>query len=176
MIVSRILKFFQMAARNWHRDGLIVSTDRSLLQLATINAAFDSDLVWWAKAFPEDQLKTMLDSSLCFGLYSISAPGSDESCTFNPLQIGLARVITDFVSFAYLTDVYVLKEYQGKGLGGWMIQCIQEHVGSWPNLRALMLICSPSEAGLYQRKLGAEVLKSVNGHEVQVMVKNGLGR
>ena len=41
-----------------------------------------------------------------------------------PKQIGLARLITDYVTIAYLTDVYVLEEYQGKGLGTWLLGAV----------------------------------------------------
>jgi GNAT superfamily N-acetyltransferase len=60
----------------------------------------------------------------------------------NPRQIGLARLITDEVSFAYLTDVYILDQYQGKGLGTWLIECVNETISSWPELRRLLLVTS----------------------------------
>ncbi|HEX5316989.1 MAG TPA: GNAT family N-acetyltransferase, partial [Candidatus Kapabacteria bacterium] len=42
-------------------------------------------------------------------------------------QIGFARVITDFATYAYLADVFVLEEYRGQGLSKWLMQCIIEH-------------------------------------------------
>jgi len=53
--------------------------------------------------------------SLCFGLYDGEA------------QIGFARVVTDYVAVAHLCDVYVLDEYQGQGLGTWLIRTVLEH-------------------------------------------------
>ena len=41
-------------------------------------------------------------------------------------QIGLARVITDFATFAYLADVFILENHQGKSLGKWLMQTILE--------------------------------------------------
>ncbi|KKA24339.1 hypothetical protein T310_1624 [Rasamsonia emersonii CBS 393.64] len=57
-------------------------------------------------------------------------------------QIGLARLITDTVTFAYLTDVYILPEYQGRGLGAWMMDCVAETLSSanMPHLRRTMLV------------------------------------
>ena len=56
--------------RTWSRDGFFISTDPSLIPLQSLNAALGSDMVYWAKAIPEDALQQMLDSSLSFGLYS----------------------------------------------------------------------------------------------------------
>jgi GNAT superfamily N-acetyltransferase len=92
------------------------------------------------------------------------------------LQIGLARVITDYVTFAYLTDVYVLAEYQKKGLGSWLIKCVNEAIESWPTLRGMGLICATSEAKWYEKLLGMKILQSIKGHEVNWMIKDGPGR
>jgi GNAT superfamily N-acetyltransferase len=71
----------------------------------------------------------------------------------NPLQVGLARLITDNVTFAYLTDVYILDEYQGKGLGKWLIGCVNEVLSTWPELRRMMLIRS-GDPKFYEETLG----------------------
>jgi GNAT superfamily N-acetyltransferase len=73
----------------------------------------------------------------------------------SPKQIGLVRVITDDVTFGYLTDVYVLPEYQGKGLGRWIIECLDEVIKGWPHLRRFMFLTSGS-MDLYRKTLGAK--------------------
>lgn len=73
-----------------------------------------------------------------------------------PRQIGLARLITDGVSFGYLTDVYVLPEYQGKGLGRWLMACLSDVTNAWPHLRRVMLVTSGSRLDLYKKTLGVE--------------------
>ncbi len=45
----------------------------------------------------------------------------------------MARVVTDYATFAYLCDVFVLESHQGKGLGVWLMQCVIEH----PELQGL---------------------------------------
>ncbi|KAL1963070.1 hypothetical protein VTN77DRAFT_8716 [Rasamsonia byssochlamydoides] len=57
-------------------------------------------------------------------------------------QIGLARLITDTVTFAYLTDVYILPEYQGRGLGAWLMDCVAETLSAsnMPYVRRIMLV------------------------------------
>ncbi len=41
--------------------------------------------------------------------------------------MGLARVVTDYATFAYLCDVYVLEEHRGQGLSKWLMQEVMSH-------------------------------------------------
>jgi len=87
-------------------------------------------------------------------------------------MIGFGRVITDYVSFAYLTDVYILAEHQGKGLGKWMMECLNEILRSWPGLRrTLLLTGDPNAVRLYERTLGMEVVQP--GGKLVFMQKAG---
>lgn len=65
------------------------------------------------------------------------------------------RVVTDDVTFAYLTDVYILPEYQGKGLGRWMMECLNEVIKDWTHLRRFMFLTS-DRMDLYRKYLGAK--------------------
>lgn len=86
-------------------------------------------------------------------------------------MIGFARLVTDYVSFAYLTDVYILPEHQGKGLGKWMMECLDEVLKSWPGLRRTMLLTSdPNAVRLYEKMLGMEVAQP---GKLLVMMKAG---
>lgn len=169
-------------ARNHADQKFLCTTDPKYIQLDTLNAAFGSELLWWARAVPEAELRKMVDHSLCLGLYlvdgrAVSADGmtsSDEKARFAMPQtntfpgpsspsypmIGFARVITDYVTMAYLTDVYILPEHQGKGLGKWMMECLNEMLKSWPELRrTLLLTGDPDAVRLYQKTLGMEVVQ-----------------
>ena len=108
----------------------LVSTTHSLLDPIAINKACDSEQVYWCKEIEDATLLTkMLDRWLCYGLCEL--PGSSSAIADmlhfqyspyppsgiikinifpgkqNPKQIGLARLISDEVTFAYLMDVYV---------------------------------------------------------------------
>ena len=74
-----------------------------------------------------DSLDRALRDSLCFSLRE------------GGRQIGLARVITDCVTYAYLCDVYIMEERRGQGLGSWLIRCILEHP-DLKNLKRVALI------------------------------------
>lgn len=102
-----------------HRDGFTVSTDPARLDLDAIHAFLATS--YWAEGIPREILERALRGSLCFGLYE------------GERQVGLARVITDAATFAYLCDVYVLPEMRGRGLGKWLIECVMEH----PDLQGL---------------------------------------
>lgn len=70
-------------------------------------------------------------------------------------QIGMARLVTDYVTFAYLTDVYVVPEWRRDGLGKWMVACVREVVDGIPELRRAMLLTSTGTGEqFYRRELG----------------------
>lgn len=71
-------------------------------------------------------------------------------------MVGLARIVTDYVAFAYLTDVFILPQYQRRGLAKWMMCSLKEMVDSWPDLRGLMLMTHDKAAArMYEATLGA---------------------
>ena len=74
-------------------------------------------------------------NSLCFGRYD------------GERQVGFARVISDFATFAYIGDVFVLEAYRGRGLGKWMMECIVKHP-SLTGLRRWVLVTRDAH-GLY---------------------------
>lgn len=105
------------------RDGFTVSTDPARLDVDAIHAFLTT--AYWCEGIPRETVAKSLARSLCFGLYQEDGEG--------PRQIGLARVITDGATFAYLCDVYVLPEFRGRGLGHWLM----EHVMAHPDLQGL---------------------------------------
>jgi GNAT superfamily N-acetyltransferase len=154
-------------AHAWAREGFLISTDKSLLSPAAINSAFGQDLVYWTNAVPEPILRNIIDNSFCFGLYDTSSSPETPSAK----QIGFARLITDNITFAYLTDVYVLPEYQGRGLGGWLIDCVDELLRPLPFLRWTMLRTSNVKSKeSYEKRLGMMVLESGDVSQGPVMM------
>ncbi|KAL2008221.1 hypothetical protein VTN00DRAFT_8203 [Thermoascus crustaceus] len=182
---------------NGKEEEFIISTDPRLLSIQAINAAYAMDFLYWANPFPEDELRQILNGSLCFGVYrynrsnnnktSASHGHADNSVAPNEVeQIGMARLITDTVTFAYLTDVYVLPAYQSRGLGSWLLDCVAEtlSVAKMPHLRRVMLLTSSRESDggkaerFYESKLGAEVKgwevrEDLGGKVLAIMVRKG---
>lgn len=102
-----------------HREDFTVSTDPGRLDVDAIHAFLSTS--YWAEGIPREIVERALRNSLCFGLYA------------GERQAGLARVITDNATYAYLCDVYVLPELRGRGLGAWMMECVMTH----PDLQGL---------------------------------------
>ena len=89
--------------------------------------------------------------------------------------VGFARVVTDYVTFGYLTDVYVLEGHQGKGLGVWLMECLDDIISGWPRLRGFLLLTSGSRAiSLYEKTIGAKTLAEAAPH-LTTMMKKGPG-
>lgn len=149
------------------RDSYLISTDPTLLSPTSIAAAFASPAMYWCTPLPPASLQLLLSSSLNLGLYRSTAAHSQPvglGTGPKPEQIGLARLVTDNVTFAYLTDVYVLEEEQGKGLGTWLISCVREVLDGMEGLRRCMLVTGEGKKeGFYERELGMKRLEQGKG-------------
>lgn len=160
-----------LAPRTWTRDNspFFISNDPKFISVKAVNEAFGKDFLYWAKPFPEHVLHQMLHGSMSFGVYKRLQPAQPQTepetlTSENTEQIGLARMITDGISFGYLADTYVLPEYQGDGLGRWLIDCVAEvfSLESMPYLRRIMLLTSGKRLEeFYEQTLGVKVI----GHE-----------
>ena len=112
----------EMTIVEYQRDNRTISTDKTRL---------DIDLVWdylchtsyWAQGRPLATMQRAIEHSLCFGVYA------DDQ------QVGFARVVTDYATFAWLCDVFILKAHCGQGLGKWLVECVVAH----PELQGLKL-------------------------------------
>ncbi len=102
-----------------HNNNFSISTDKSKLDLSMIHDFLKSS--YWAKDIPIAVVEKSIANSFCFGVYEDNK------------QVGFARVITDYATFAYLADVFVLEAYRGQGLGKLLVQSILEH----PELQGL---------------------------------------
>ena len=90
-------------------------------------------------------------------------------------MIGSARVITDRVTFGYLTDVYVLKEHQQRGLGAFLMRCLNEILEGWPELRAMWILSSsPESQRLYSSIFDAhDFFESNSNPNLRLLEKKG---
>jgi len=93
-------------------------------------------------------------------------------------MIAFARIITDYTTFAYLTDVYVLEMHQGRGLGRWMMECLDEVLKGWPHLRRCVLFTRGAHnVRLYETTLGmADVREAAGGLIVMQCLGKGASR
>lgn len=119
----------------------LISTDISRLDITVIHEYLSKES-YWAKNIPKSVVEKAIDNSVCFGLFY-----QHESNANLSEQVGFARVVTDKATFAYLADVFIVKEYRGKGLSKWLMQTIQSH----PELQNLRrwLLATKDAHGLY---------------------------
>jgi N-acetylglutamate synthase-like GNAT family acetyltransferase len=103
-----------------HRKGeFVISTDEERIDLDIVHGFLRES--YWAQGIPREVMARAIKNSLCFGVYS------------DGKQIGFARVVSDFATYAYIGDVFVVESYRGHGLGKWLMECIVGH----PRLQGL---------------------------------------
>ena len=99
---------------SWERGDYLISTDRSRLDLELIHD-FISNQSYWGQGRTVEVVQRALDNSLNFGLYS------------GARQVGFARVVTDYATFAWVADLFMIEEYRGRGLSQWLMEVMLAH-------------------------------------------------
>jgi GNAT superfamily N-acetyltransferase len=133
-----------MSSEPEHPSGSYPQHQNGEFAITTDPAAADVDAVhaflrrsYWAEGIPRDTVARAIANSIPFSVFH----GHD--------QIGLARVITDRATYAYLSDVYILEAYRGRGLSRWLMETIMAH----PDLQGLrrFSLTTRDADGLYRR-------------------------
>lgn len=114
----------------------LISTDKAKLHIPVIHKFLTEDS-YWNKGITLNKVERCIEHSLCFGMYE------------NSVQIGFARIISDFTTFAYLADVFILPDYRGRGCSKMLVAAIMEHP-ELLNLRRWVLATSDAH-GLYKQ-------------------------
>lgn len=120
----------------WQQEDLIISTDKSRLNISYVHEYLSNES-YWAAGIPIDIVEKSIKNSLCFGIYK------------DKKQVGFARLITDEATFGYLADVFVDKDYRGQGLAKWLMKIII-NLPFVSHLRGLMLATKDAHS-LYQQ-------------------------
>lgn len=97
----------------WEKDSFIVSDDMSKLDIELIYKFLTNS--YWGKGRTKELIYDSIQNSFSLGLY------------LNGNQIGFARAITDYYTFAYLCDVFVIEEFRRKNLGHFLMDCLFKH-------------------------------------------------
>jgi GNAT superfamily N-acetyltransferase len=107
-----------LADLEYRRGEYSINTEQAKLDLPFIHG-FLSELSYWARGRTYTKVEQSIRHSLCFGVY------------VGQRQIGFARVVTDYTSFAWLCDVFIVDSHRQQGLSKWLVQCVTSH----PELR-----------------------------------------
>jgi GNAT superfamily N-acetyltransferase len=133
----------EVLKREWQRADFIISTDNERLDIPLIHD-FISNHSYWGQGRKIETVQRALHHSLNFGLYK------------NKQQIGFARVVTDFATFAWIADVFILAAHRGQGLSKWMMESILSH----PELQQFRRwVLATKDAHDLYRKFGFHELK-----------------
>jgi len=117
------------------KDNYIISTDPAKLDIDAI-----ADMLtraYWAQGRTPEMIARYVRHSLVFGIYR------DDK------QVGLARVVSDYTTFAWLCDVFIHEDHRSHGLGKWLMETVHAH----PDLQGLRrwLLATKDAHGLYRQ-------------------------
>lgn len=135
-----------MLIQEYQRDDYTISTDISKVDVDFVHT-FLTTSTDWAQNRPYEVMQKAIQNSLNFGLYCAGQ------------QVGYARVVTDYATFAWLCDVFVIPAHRDKALGKWLVDCVVNH----PDLKLIrrILLATRNAHELYRRYGGFENLSHV---------------
>jgi GNAT superfamily N-acetyltransferase len=112
-----------------------LSDDPSRLDISAMHAFLSR--AYWSEQIPLEVVERAARNSLCIGAYDASGA-----------QVGLVRLISDYTTFCYVCDVYVLEEHRGRGLSKAMMALARSH----PRLQGLRrwVLVTNDAHGLYR--------------------------
>jgi GNAT superfamily N-acetyltransferase len=113
-----------------------LSDDPARLDLSAMHSYLRR--AYWSEQIPFEIIERAVQASLCIGAYD--AGGA---------QVGLARFVSDYATFCYVCDVYVLEEHRGHGLSKAMMAMAASHP-KLQGLRRWMLVTNDAH-GLYRQ-------------------------
>jgi GNAT superfamily N-acetyltransferase len=111
-----------MTAPTW-----TLSADRARLQMDRVYSWLTGS--YWSTGIRRDVVERAFANSLSIGAYAGEAEGG--------AQLGVARLVTDQATFAWLCDVYVVEEARGRGVARAMVQALLDD----PRLQTLRRWC-----------------------------------
>lgn len=128
--------------QEYRKENYLISTNPSKLDINLIHDFLTKS--YWAKGISKKIVVHAIKNSLPFGIYE------------GEKQIGFARAITDYATFAYISDVFILESHRGLDLSKWLMECILSH----PDLQGLRRWnLYTSNATDFYRKYGFKKLK-----------------
>jgi len=125
-----------MADTEYRRGNYSINTEQAKLDVPFIHG-FLNESSYWARGRTYAKVEQSIRHSLCFGVY------------VGQRQIGFARAVTDYTTFAWLCDVFIVDSHRKRGLSKWLVECVTAH----PDLRdvARFVLTTRDAHELYRR-------------------------
>lgn len=126
----------RMLEELWERGDYTISTDPSRLNIDLIHD-YISNHSYWGSGRARDVVQRSIENSMPFGVYR------------GEQQVGFARIVTDYATFAWVADVFIVPEHRGRGLSKWLMEIIIAH----PRLQGFRrwVLATKDAQGLYER-------------------------
>ena len=117
-------------------DGYLISDDPARLDITAIHAYLTRS--YWSTGVPRETVEHAVRNSLGIGLYTAAGE-----------QVGMVRVVTDYATFGWICDVYVLEPHRGRGLSKAMLRLALSH----PRLQTVrrLTLATRDAHGLYRQ-------------------------
>lgn len=119
------------------RNEFTVDTDLSRIDLSRVHNWLSTD-AFWALGRSKETVRQAAKGSMNFGVFD-----SDG------VLCGYARVVTDRATFAWLCDVYIDRQFRGRGLGRLLAQAVVDTMTPM-NLKRVLLSTLDAH-GLYEQ-------------------------
>ncbi len=119
----------------WRRGDCLITTDPARVDLAVVHGFLSAS--YWARDIPVEVVRRSIEHSLNFSIYE------------GGRQVGFCRVVTDYATFGYLGDVFVLESHRGRGLSKWLMEVVLAH----PDLQGFRrwVLLTRDAHGLYRQ-------------------------
>ena len=101
--------------REWRCGEYVISDDPARFDADALHDFLEAE-GYWAQGRSREQTALGAANSVVLGVYGPDGP-----------MVGGARIVTDRATFGYVTDVYVLAEHRGRGLGRALAAAACEH-------------------------------------------------
>jgi len=119
---------------HYDKGNYRLSDNREEVELDAVESLLRSS--YWASERSLETMKVSIANSVCFSLFC------------GDTQVGFARVVTDFVSVAYIADLIIHPNHRAKGIGKWMFEVIVND----PRWRSKFQFLATDDAhGLYEK-------------------------
>ena len=105
-------------------DGYWASDDHDLIDTGRVHTWISRES-YWAEGRPREVMIRAIENSLVIGLYAADG-----------MQVGFARVVTDYATYAWICDVFIDSAQRGHRLGTFLVETTVSH----PDLRGLRQI------------------------------------